>query len=132
MGKTLTIVMTSGMQENEDPIFMVGLAEAMLRAGHKVNIFLYGNSVNMANREKALEGRVRISEHLLQHTLLGKVGEKLGNLVKMGAQIATCHTNEYGRGTEADEYREGVQWGDAGESLTRFLVTTDVLLVISH
>ena len=132
MAKTLTLVTTSGYQENEDPLFVVGLAKAALAAGHKVNIFLFGNAVNMANQEKPIQGRVRISERLLGHQDLGKVGDELDELARLGTQIATCHTNEYGRGIEAETYREGVQWGDVGESFVRFLLTTDVLLTVGH
>ncbi len=132
MSKTLTIVLRSGLQENEDPLFAVGLTRAVLKAGHKVNIFLFGNGVNLANKEKPIEGRVRITGRLREHQDWGRVGDQLDELARMGADIATCHTNEYGRGTEAEEYRDGVKWGDVGESFTRFMLTTDVLLSIGH
>jgi len=132
MPKTLTIVLMSGYQENEDALFAVGLARAVLKAGHRVNMFLFGNAVNMANKEKPIKGHVRISERLKSHQDTGKVGPELDELAGMGAQIATCHTNEYGRGTEAEDYRSGVQWGDVGETVIRFLLTTNVLLSIRH
>lgn len=132
MPKTLTILMLSGYQENEDPIFAVGLAKAVLKAGYGVNIFLFGNGVNMANKEKPLEGHLRITEKLRKHVELGKVGEQLDELAGLGADIATCHTSEYGRGTEADDYRQGIKWGDVGDSFVRFLVTSDVLITIGH
>ena len=132
MSKTLTIMLLSGYQENEDPLFAVGLAKAVLKAGYGVNMFLFGNAVNMANKEKPIEGHVQITERLRKHQDIGKVGGELDELARMGADIATCHTNEYGRGTEAEEYREGVKWGDVGESFTRFMLTTAVLLTIGH
>ncbi len=132
MPKTLTILLLSGYQENEDPIFTVGLAKAVLKAGYSVNIFLFGNAVNMANKEKPIEGHLRITERLRKHVELGKVGDQLEDLARMGAKIATCHTSEYGRGTEADDYREGIQWGDVGDSFIKFLVTGDVLITMSH
>ena len=97
-----------------------------------MNIFLFGNGVNLANKEKPIEGRVRITGRLREHQDWGRVGDQLDELARMGADIATCHTNEYGRGTEAEEYRDGVKWGDVGESFTRFMLTTDVLLSIGH
>lgn len=132
MPKTLTILMLSGYQENEDPIFAVGLAKAVLNAGYGVNIFLFGNGVNMANKEKPLEGHLRITEKLRKHVELGKVGEQLDELARLGADIATCHTSEYGRGTEADDYRQGIKWGDVGDSFVRFLVTSDIVITIGH
>jgi len=132
MPKTLTILMLSGYQENEDPIFAVGLAKAVLKAGYGVNIFLFGNGVNMANKEKPLEGHLRITEKLRKHVELGKVGEQLDELAQLGADIATCHTSEYGRGTEADDYRQGIKWGDVGDSFVRFLVTSDRVITIGH
>ncbi len=132
MSKTLTIVLMSGYQENEDALLAVGLARAALEAGHGVNMFLFGNAVNLANKEKPIEGRVRISERLKGHQDIGKIGPEIEELASMGAQIATCHTNEYGRGTEGEDYRDGVQWGDVGETFIRFLLTTNVLLSIGH
>jgi tRNA 2-thiouridine synthesizing protein D len=132
MPKTLTILMLSGYQENEDPIFALGLAKAVLKAGYNVNMFLFGNAANMANKEKPIEGHLRITEKLRKHVELGKVGEQLDELARMSADIATCHTSEYGRGTEAEEYREGVKWGDVGDSFVRFLVISDVLITIGH
>jgi tRNA 2-thiouridine synthesizing protein D len=132
MPKTLTIMMLSGYQENEDPVFAVGLAKAVLKAGYGVNLFLFGNASNMANKEKPFGGRLRMNERLRIHVDSGKVGERLDELARMGAHIATCHTSEYGRGTEAEEYREGVKWGDVGESFMKFLLTSNVLLTLSH
>ncbi|MEW6664213.1 MAG: DsrE family protein [Thermodesulfobacteriota bacterium] len=132
MAKTLTILLLSGYQENEDPVFAVGLAKAVLKAGYGVNLFLYGNACNMANKERSIEGRLRMNESLRAHVDSGKIGERLDELARMGAQIATCHTSEYGRGTEAEEYREGVRWGDVGETFTKFLLTSDVLLALGH
>ena len=132
MQKTLTILLLSGYQENEDPVFAVGLAKAVLKAGYGVNLFLFGNASNMANKEKPLDGRLRMNERLRAHVESGKIGERLDELAGMGAHIATCHTSEYGRGTEAEEYREGVKWGDVGETFTKFLLTSDVLLTLGH
>jgi len=132
MSKTLTIMLTSGYQENEDPIFALRFAEAALNAGHKVNIFLFKNAVNMANKEKPIEGKIHIKERLREHMDIGKIGDELDRIAKMGASIATCHTNEYGRGTEADEYRDGIKWGDVGVDFTTFLLKSDVYLGIGH
>ncbi len=132
MPKALTLLLLSGYQENEDPIFAVGLAKAVLKAGYGVNIFLFGNAVNMANKEKPIEGHLRITERLRKHVELGKVGEQLDELARNGAEISTCHTSEYGRGTEAEEYREGIKWGDVGDSFVKFLVKSDVLITIGH
>ncbi|MBW2084481.1 MAG: DsrE family protein [Deltaproteobacteria bacterium] len=132
MSKTLTIMLLSGYQENEDPIFTVRLAEAALKAGYKVNIFLFDNAVNLANKEKPIEGKLHIQERLRKHVEIGKIGDRLDKLAEMGAEITTCHTNEYGRGTEADEYRDGIKWGDVGQSFTTFLLTSDVHVSIGH
>ena len=132
MSKTLTIMLCSGYQENEDPIFTVGLAKAVLKAGYGLNIFLFDNAVNMANKEKPIEGHVHITDRLREHMDIGKVGDELEEIAKMGGQIATCHTNEYGRGTEADDYRPGIEWGDVGQSFTAFLIKTDVLITVAH
>ena len=51
MSKTLTMMLLSGSAENEDPLFATRLAEAVLRRGDKVNIFLYGNGVHLSKKE---------------------------------------------------------------------------------
>ena len=128
----LTIVLTSGAQENEDALFAVKLAEAAINKGHKVNIFLYGNSSNLANKEHPWPGQAGIQENLLHHVDSLKVGARLEKLAALGADISTCHTNEHGRGTEGDEYLEGVRRGNIGEDLVKYLMTTDVLLTVGH
>jgi tRNA 2-thiouridine synthesizing protein D len=128
----LTIVLTSGSQENEDAVFAVNLALAALKKGHKVNLFLYGNGSNLANKEHPWPGTAGIQEDLLRHIDSLKVGPKLEELAQRGANISTCHTTEYGRGTEGDEYQSGIKRGNVGEDFAKYLLTTDVLLTLGH
>ena len=51
MAKTLTIMLTSDRSENGDPAFAARLTEAVLKKGHKVNIFLYGKGVYLSKKE---------------------------------------------------------------------------------
>lgn len=133
MSKTLTITLLSGYQENDDALFAVRLAEAALKAGHKVNIFLYGSASAMAEEEHEVVGRLRVSEQLKKHMDISLgVGKMLEELAEKGAVINTCHTTEYGRGVEGDEYREGIEWGDVGGSFTGFLAKSDVHISIGH
>ncbi|MCL5108446.1 MAG: DsrE family protein [Chloroflexi bacterium] len=132
MAKTLCINMLSGYQETDDPLFMVNLAATALKKGYGVKIFLYGNGCNMANQEKPIEGHLAIVERLKAHMDIGKIGGKLDELAQQGAQIETCHTTEYGRGTEAEPYREGVKWGDVGQSFVGQLMTSHVLITLSR
>ncbi|MHB1132347.1 MAG: DsrE family protein [Chloroflexota bacterium] len=132
MAKTLVINMLSGYQENDDPLFMTKLADAALERGYGVKIFLFGNGCNMANVEKPIEGHLHIVERLKAHMDIGKVGDELDKLAARGAEIATCHTTEYGRGTEAETYREGVKWGDVGQSFMSMLMTGHVLVTLSR
>jgi len=132
MAKTLCINLLSGYQENEDPIFAVKLAEAALKKGYGVNIFLFGSGSNMANQEKPIEGHLAITENLKAHMDIGKVGPDFERIAQMGANISTCHTTEYGRGTEAEPYRPGIKWGDVGISFTEHLLTGHVLITLAH
>lgn len=132
MAKTLCINLLSGYQENEDPIFAVKLAEAALAQGYGVKIFLFGNGCNMANQEKPIEGHLAVTEKLKAHMDIGKVGPSLERIASLGAEIATCHTTEYGRGTEAEPYRPGIKWGDVGGSFTEQLLTGHVLVTLAH
>lgn len=132
MAKTLCINLLSGYQETEDPLFMVKLAEAALNKGYGVNIFLFGNGCNMAKVEKPIVGHLHIVERLRGHMEIGKVGDQLEKLAQMGAKIETCHTTEYGRGTEFEQYREGVKWGDVGQSFVGQLITGHVLITLSR
>ncbi|MBM3128840.1 MAG: DsrE family protein [Chloroflexi bacterium] len=132
MSKNLTINLLSGYQENEDALFAVNLAEAALSKGYGVKIFLYGNGCNLANQEHPVQGASHMNARLQAHMDIGKIGPRLEKIAAMGAEIATCHTTEYGRGTEGDAYRVGIKWGDVGQSFTKFLLTSDVLLTFGH
>jgi tRNA 2-thiouridine synthesizing protein D len=130
--KSLTIILLSGYQENEDALFAVRLADAVLDKGYGVFVFLFGNGCNIANKEKPVQPPLRITDRLLKHLLRGKIGDELERIARKGARVATCHTTEYGRGTEAEPYRDGVEWGDVGETFIDFLVRTNVLLTLGH
>lgn len=133
MAKTYTFVLLSGSTENEDAIFTMGLAAALLKRGNRVNMFLYGNGCNLANRPVPYkEGRSPISDDLRAHMDCFMLGERLTELGAAGAVIATCHTTEYSRGTEGLDYVDGVEWGDVGNSFTRMLLTTDVVLTLGQ
>ena len=132
MSRTLTIALLSGSTENGDAAFVVNLARAVLARGDAVNVFLYGNGCNLANKPVPFDGRSPISDALRGHmdgfVLAGAIEE----LAAAGAKFATCHTTEYSRGTEGLPYLDGVAWGDVGNSYTRFLMGTDVLLTIGR
>jgi tRNA 2-thiouridine synthesizing protein D len=122
----------SGSTENDDAVFAMNLAKAVLASGDKVNVFLYGNGCNLANKNVPLPGRSPISDGLRAHMDGYVLDGLIEELTKAGANIVTCHTTEYSRGTEGLAYLDGVQWGDVGESFVRFLLTTDVLITIGH
>jgi tRNA 2-thiouridine synthesizing protein D len=128
MGKTLTIVLTAGSQENQDAALAVGLAEAAIRRGHRVNLFLYGNGCNLANQEAPFGGPLGIRQNLQAHLDAQKLGPRLTRLAQQGAQVVTCHTTEYARGTEGLAYLPGVKRGDVGHAFTDLLVSSDVLI----
>lgn len=130
MAKTLTITLLSGSTENEDAVMALQLARAVLEQGDKVNIFLFGNGCNLANKPVPYNGRSPISDALRAHMDQFVLADVLEELAAKGASIVTCHTTEYSRGTEGLPYVNGVAWGDVGSSYTKMLLTTDVLLSI--
>lgn len=132
MSRTITLVLLSGSTENDDAVFAVNLSKAILEKGGKVNLFLYGNGCNLANKPVPVEGRSAISDALRAHMDGYVLSEKIEELTRRGAKIATCHTTEYSRGTEGCPYLDGVERGDVGNSYTRFLMATDVLLAIGN
>lgn len=132
MSKTITIALLSGSTENEDAVFAVKLADALLDRGNKINIFLYGNGCNLANLAVPREGRSPISEGLRIHMDISVLGTALEGLVDKGASIVTCHTTEYSRGTEGLEYLRGVQRGDVGGSFVHMLLASDALFTIGQ
>ena len=133
MPKTYTFALLSGSTENEDAVFATRLAEALLDKGNKVNIFLYGNGCNLANRNVPYkEGRSPISDELRAHMDAFVLDDALEQLAAKGASIATCHTTEYSRGTEGLDYLEGVAWGDVGDSFTKMLMLSDVAFTIGQ
>ncbi|ACS81592.1 DsrE family protein [Maridesulfovibrio salexigens] len=132
MSKTLTIMLMSGSAENEDAQFATNLAEAALEKGHKVQMYLFGNAVNISKKEEPIEGDLHIAARLVDHIEPTKNFERVASLIEKGADISTCHTNEHARGIESKEYVEGVKWGDVGGSFTKYLMTSDVLLSVGH
>lgn len=132
MAKTMNICLLSGYQENEDALFTMKLSKAALEAGYGVTLFLYGNACNMANKEQPIEGRSHITERLMAHMDIGRVAPMMEEIAAMGADICTCHTTEYGRGTEGSPYLEGVKWGDVGEGFYKQLLKGDVLVTLAH
>lgn len=133
MSKTLTILLLSGCQENEDACFAIKLSRAALKAGHKVNLFLTCNATLMANQDARHEkGETMLSDTLRAHMERGRLGSELSDLAAQGADISTCHTTEFGRGTEGYEYRDGVKWGDMAGAYTKYLMQSDVHLCLAR
>lgn len=123
---TITITLLSGAVENENADFAIRFAEAALAAGHRINVFLYGNGCNMANKEVAWTGERGMNDALTAFMDGFRVADRWEALVAKGALVHTCHTTEYGRGTEGCTYLDGVQRGNVGTSLTKFWMTSDV------
>ncbi len=98
----------------------------------KVNIYLFGNAVNLSKTETPITGDLHINQTLIDHIEKNKVIKKLIELSELGANISTCHTNEHARGIEAYPYAGNIQWGDIGGTFTKFLMTSDVFLTIGH
>ncbi|HAS89748.1 MAG TPA: hypothetical protein DCS48_10655 [Desulfovibrio sp.] len=132
MPKTLTIMLMSGSAENEDAQFATNLAEAALEKGHKVQMYLFGNAVNISKKEEPIEGDLHIAPRLVEHIEPTRNFERMARLTEKGADISTCHTNEHARGIESKEYVKDVKWGDVGGSFTKYLMTSDVLLSVGH
>jgi len=133
MPKTYTFALLSGSTENEDAVFAVRLADALLAKGNKINIFLYGNGCNLANKNIPYkDGRSPISDELRAHMDAFVLNEEIEKLAAKGATIATCHTTEYSRGSEGMDYLEGVVWGDVGDSFTRMLMLSDVAFTLGQ
>lgn len=133
MAKTFTFALLSGSTENEDALFAVKLSKALLKGGNKVNIFLYGNGCNLANKDVPYkEGRSPISDNLRAHMDGFVLDKQIEELAALGATIATCHTTEYSRGTEGLDYLNGVEWGDVGNSFTKMLLLSDAVFTIGQ
>ncbi|WP_461208612.1 DsrE family protein [Desulfocurvus sp. DL9XJH121] len=127
---TITITMLSGAVEDENADFMIRFAEAARDMGHGVNIFLYGNGCNMANKEVPWTGDRGMNDALTAFMDGFRMADRLENLASRGAVIHTCHTTEYGRGTEGCAYLDGVIRGNVGSSLTKFFMTSDVAFTL--
>jgi len=132
MSKTLTIMLLSGSAENEDAEFATRLALAAQDKGHKVQIYLFGNAVNLSKKETPIEGDLHIQQRLLKHIEPTKCFDRLAEITGKGGEVSTCHTNEHARGIESGEYVDGIKWGDVGGSFTKYLMTSDVLLSVGH
>ncbi|QJB56770.1 DsrE family protein [Pseudodesulfovibrio sp. zrk46] len=132
MSKTLTILLLSGSAENEDAEFSTRLAQAALEKGHKVQMYLFGNAVNISKKEFPIEGDLHIQQRGLDHIDPTKCFERVADICEKGGDVSTCHTNEHARGIESREYVDGVKWGDVGGTFAKYLMTSDVLLSVGH
>ncbi len=127
---TITITLLSGAVENENADFALRLSRAALAKGHKVNIFLFGNGCNLANKEVPYSGDRGMNEALTAFMDTFRLSARLEELTSQGAEVATCHTTEYARGTEGCAYLDGVERGNVGSSLTKFLINSDVAFTL--
>ena len=127
---TITINLLSGAVENENADFALRLSKAALAKGHKVNIFLFGNGSNLANKEVPYPGDRGMNDALTTFMDSFRLGARLEELTSLGAVVATCHTTEYARGTEGCAYLDGVERGNVGSSLTKFLINSDVAFTL--
>jgi len=132
MSKGVTIILRSGSTENDDALFCVNLAEAILARGAAVHIFLYGNGCNLGSKPVPREGRSPISDALRAHMDASVLSDRIEALAAKGARIATCHTTEYSRGIEGLAYLEGVEGGDVGDTFNRYLMGSDTLISIGR
>ena len=127
---TITITLISGAVENELAEFAVNFGATALQQGHKFNLFLFGNACNLANQEVPWTGERDMNQELTDFMDSQRLAEKVQSLAAQGAVIHTCHTTEYGRGTEGCQYIEGVSRGNVGSSLTKFLLTSDAAFTL--
>lgn len=127
---TITLTLLSGAVENELAEFALDFGATALRSGHKFNLFLFGNACNLANQEAPWTGDREMNQELTDFMDSQRLAAKVKNLADAGAVIHTCHTTEYGRGTEGYPYIDGVVRGNVGSSLTKFLLTSDVAFTL--
>jgi len=125
MTKTLTLVLFAGDEKNEETVFSVRLADAVLKRGHNVNMVVYENGCKLAKREPTSpdsdDGREEST-----------VGPALKNLANQGAFIATCSANHHDQTCDGLAALPSVDSEEVGHFLTDFLLTTDVLLTVGH
>jgi len=88
--------------------------------------------VNLSKKDIPIQGNLHIAENLLDHIENGKVGKYFNKIAGMGANIATCHTNEHARGIQGMAYLESVREGDIGHTFCDFLLPSHVFLALSH
>lgn len=132
MAKTLTILLLSDAAENEDADYCLRLAEAVLRNGYQVNIFLYSNGVYLGKKAPPPKVQHTIHSPLLEHIQPARVEKKLEALCQAGAVIHSCHANEYARGIESAPYVSGIKQGNLEQSFCDDLLMTDVLITLGH
>jgi len=126
----ITITLLSGAVENEAADFALRFVNRALAKGHQVNLFLFGNASYLANREVPYQGDKGITPDLAAYMDTFRLADRLEALARSGAVVHTCHTTEYARGTEGCPYLDGVDRGNVGVSLMKFLITSDVAFTI--
>lgn len=82
MSKTMTILLLSGSAENEDAEFATRLAQAAQEKGHKIQMYLFGNAVNISKKEIPIEGDdLHIQKRLLDHIRPTKCFERVAEII---------------------------------------------------
>lgn len=126
------MVLYSGLAENEDAGDMVNLAEAAMKKGYQVNIFLCGNGVYISRSKSASRPDNSISVSLVSYLEAYKVGGRLKDLARMGANIASLSLSEHARGIDALPLQKGLRNGNIAHTFCDFLLGSDVFLVFGH
>jgi tRNA 2-thiouridine synthesizing protein D len=94
----LTIGVFSSLVGSMNYDFVLKLAEAAVNKGHKVNIWLSGNSTASAKKNQK---QFKDYSH----------GESpLRALIEKGVEVCTCEACTFARGIQKHDAIEGIQW----------------------
>lgn len=96
---TVTIVLQDAPYGNEKVWNALRLSQALIVAGSKVRIFLYGDSVSAAKKGQAPPKGYY------------NVGEMLAELIGKGAEVRSCLTCTKARGLSQEDFIEGAVVG---------------------
>ncbi|MCE5194888.1 MAG: DsrE family protein [Nitrospiraceae bacterium] len=94
----LTIGCFASASGNMSYDFMLRLADAAARKGHKVNIWFSGNAVSSVQSKQ---------KHLKDYSTAEKY---LKTLVEQGVKICTCEACSVARGLRMSDKIEGIEW----------------------
>lgn len=114
----MTILLTTGAMMTTGPYKALKLADAAMKKGHRVNLFLFGEGITALNRKQAPKN-------------FPNLADMLEDLMGRGLNVAACRTCSIARGYAPEDFVDGAVFGKLIEDYINMVSRSDRLVHIS-